>query len=69
MMSKEQLKKLLKEEILTYDIVHSVDEDGKLYECVEVIMADRVIDVFMNTKEVNIGLIINKIIEDDLYEA
>lgn len=67
-MTKEQLKKQLKEDILTYDIIQSVDEQGNPYECVEVTLVDRIIDVYMDTKEVNIGIIIKKIIEDNLYE-
>ncbi len=59
--------KQLKEEILTYDII-SFDEEGKSIECVEVILSDRIIDVYMDTKEVNIGLIARKILEDGLYE-
>ena len=60
--------KKLKEEILTYDIINFVDETGKHIECVEVTLADRVIDVYMNTKEVNIGILARKILEEGLYE-
>lgn len=61
-------KKQLKEEIITYDIINCVDEDGKKLEYVEVTLVDRIIDVYMDTREVNIGLIINRILEDNLYE-
>lgn len=60
-------KKQLKEDIITYDIIKYVDEEGKTIEYVEVTLDDRIIDVYMDTREVNIGLIINKIIEDNLY--
>ena len=60
--------KKLKEEILTYDIINFVDETGKHIECVEVTLADRVIDVYMDTKEVNIGILARKILEEGLYE-
>ena len=60
-------KKQLKEDIITYDVIKYVDEDGKNIEYVEVTLVDRIIDVYMDTREVNIGLIINKIIEDNLY--
>lgn len=60
-------KKQLKEDIITYDIINCVDEDGKKNEYVEVTLDDRIIDVYMDTREVNIGLIINRIIEDNLY--
>ncbi len=60
-------KKQLKEDIITYDVIKSVDEDGKIIEYVEVTLDDRIIDVYMDTSEVNIGLIINRIIEDNLY--
>nr|WP_307989054.1 hypothetical protein [uncultured Niameybacter sp.] len=60
--------KQLKEEILTYDIINFVDETGKHIECVEVTLADRVIDVYMDTKEVNIGILARKILEEGLYE-
>ncbi|MBS6500142.1 MAG: hypothetical protein KH415_00655 [Clostridium sp.] len=56
-------KKQLKDEIITYK-----DEDGKQVEYVEVILTDRIIDVYMDIREVNIGLIANKIIEDNLYK-
>ena len=61
-------KKALKDEIITYDIITYKDEDGKLIEYVEVTLTDRIIDVYMDTKEVNIGILVNKIIEDNLYE-
>lgn len=61
-------KKQLKEDILTYDIIKYEDEDGKVVEYVEVTLVDRIIDVHMDTREVNIGLIANKIIEDNLYK-
>lgn len=61
-------KKQLKEEILTYDIIQYIDEDGKEISYVEVILADRIIDVHMDIREVNIGLIANKILEDNLYK-
>lgn len=61
-------KKQLKEDILTYDIIKYEDEDGKVIEYVEVTLVDRIIDVHMDTREVNIGLIANKIIEDNLYK-
>lgn len=60
--------KQLKEDILTYDIILKVDDDGKEQEFVEVTLVDRIIDVYMDTKEVNIGLIAKKILEDNLYE-
>ncbi|MEF9959442.1 MAG: hypothetical protein RR090_05530 [Niameybacter sp.] len=60
--------KQLKEEILTYDIINFVDETGKHIECVEVTLADRIIDVYMDTKEVNIGILARKILEEGLYE-
>ena len=60
-------KKQLKEDIITYDVIKYVDEEGKNIEYVEVTLVDRIIDVYMDTREVNIGLIINKIIEDNLY--
>jgi len=60
-------KKQLKEDIITYDVIKYVDEEGKTIEYVEVTLDDRIIDVYMDTREVNIGLIINKIIEDNLY--
>ncbi|MGL5353737.1 MAG: hypothetical protein ACRDA5_10520 [Clostridium sp.] len=61
-------KKQLKEDIITYDIINCIDEDGKKLEYVEVTLVDRIIDVYMDTREVNIGLIINRILEDNLYE-
>ena len=62
-------KKQLKEDIITYDVINYIDEDGKNIEYVEVTLVDDIIDVYMDTKEVNIGLIINRIIEDNLLEA
>lgn len=59
--------KQLKEEILTYDIIN-FDAEGNPIECVEVTLADRVIDVYMDTKEVNIGILARKILEEGLYE-
>ena len=61
-------KKQLKEEILTYDVVTYPDEQGNLIQCVEVTLTDRIIDIHMDTKELNIGIIVNKILEDNLYE-
>ncbi|MGL5646572.1 MAG: hypothetical protein ACRDDY_01880 [Clostridium sp.] len=61
-------KKKLKEEIITYDVINIIEEDGTHVEYVEVILADRVLDVYMDTREVNIGILANKIIEDNLYE-
>ncbi|GAA0086540.1 hypothetical protein UT300007_29800 [Clostridium sp. CTA-7] len=61
-------KKALKEDIITYDIIKYEDEDGKEIEYVEVTLVDRIIDVYMDTKEVNIGILANKIIEDNLYK-
>lgn len=60
--------KELKEEILTYDIINFVNENGEKIECVEVTLADRVIDVYMDTKEVNVGILVKKILENNLYE-
>ena len=53
---------------MIYDIIKYKDEDGKLIENVEVTLVDRIIDVYMDTREVNIGILANKIIEDNLYE-
>ena len=61
-------KKQLKDDIITYDIIKYKDEDGKLIEYVEVTLVDRIIDVYMDTREVNIGILANKIIEDNLYK-
>ena len=58
----------LKDDIITYDIIKYKDEDGKMIEYVEVTLVDRIIDVYMDTREVNIGILANKIIEDNLYE-
>ena len=60
--------KQLKDEILVYDIINFIDEEGKRIECVEVTLTDRVIDVYMDTKEVNIGIIAKKILEQGLYK-
>lgn len=62
------LKKQLKEDIITYDCIDYVDEDGKIVEYVEVTMVDKIIDVPMSLKEVNIGLLVNRIIELGLYK-
>ena len=65
------LKKQLKEDIITYDCIDYIDyidEDGKLVEYVEVTMVDKIIDVPMSLKEVNIGLLVNRIIELGLYK-
>lgn len=61
-------KKQLKEEIITYDVINITEDDGTHVEYVEVTLADRIIDVYMDTREVNIGILCNKIIEDGLYE-
>ena len=61
-------KKQLKEDIITYDIITYKDEDGIDIEYVEVTLVDRIIDVYMDIREVNIGILANKIIEDNLYE-
>ena len=61
-------KKALKDEIITYDIITYTDENGEVVYYVEVTLVDRIIDVYMDIKEVNIGLIANKIIEDNLYK-
>ena len=61
-------KKKLKVEIITYDIITYKDDDGKDIEYVEVTLVDRVIDVYMDTREVNIGILANKILEDNLYK-
>ena len=53
---------------MIYDIIKYKDEDGKVVEYVEVTLVDRIIDVYMDTREVNIGILANKIIEDNLYE-
>ncbi|GAB6169890.1 hypothetical protein JCM1393_23500 [Clostridium carnis] len=60
--------KQLKEDIITYDIIKFKDENEKLIEYVEVTLVDRIIDVYMDTKEVNIGILAKKIIEDNLYK-
>lgn len=61
-------KKQLKEEILYWDIISYTDEKGDVKDYVEVTLSDRVIDVYMDIREVNIGLIANKIIEENLYK-
>ena len=61
-------KKKLKDEIITYDIIKYKDEDVKVVEYVEVTLVDRIIDVYMDTREVNIGILANKIIENNLYK-
>ena len=61
-------KKQLKDDIITQDIIKYKDEDGKMIEYVEVTLVDRIIDVYMDTREVNIGILANKILEDNLYE-
>ena len=61
-------KKQLKDDIITYDIIKYKDEDGKMIEYVEVTLVDRIIDVYMDTREVNIGILANKILEDNLYK-
>lgn len=61
-------KKALKDEIITYDIINYVEEDGTKVEYVEVTLVDRIIDVYMDTREVNIGILANKIIEQGLYK-
>ncbi len=60
-------KKKLKAEIITYDVINYIEEDGTHIEYVEVTLADRIIDVYMDTREVNIGILVNKILEDNLY--
>lgn len=60
-------EKQLKEEILTYDIINFTDEKGRTIECVEVVLTDRIIDVHMDTTEVNVGILAKKIIEQGLY--
>ncbi len=61
-------KKQLKEDIITWDIITYKDEEGNPVEYVEVTLVDRIIDVYMDTREVNIGILANKIIEDNLYK-
>lgn len=60
-------KKELMDSIISWDII-TTDEEGNPINCVEVTFPDRIIDVQMDTREVNIGLIIKKIIENDLYK-
>lgn len=61
-------KKELKEEIITYDIIKYKDENNKEVEYVEVTLTDRIIDVYMDTREVNIGILVNIILEKGLYK-
>ena len=61
-------KKALKDEIITYNIITYTDENGEVINYVEVTLVDRIIDVHMDVREVNIGLIANKILEDNLYK-
>lgn len=61
-------KKALKDEIITYDIIKYTDEKGEEIEYVEVTLVDRTIDVYMDTREVNIGILANKILENNLYK-
>lgn len=61
-------KKELMDEIITYDIITYKDEDGKKVEYVEVTLTDRIIDVYMDTSEVNMGILAKKILEDNLYK-
>lgn len=61
-------KKALKDDIITYDIITYTNDEGEEVNYVEVTLVDRIIDVYMDIREVNIGLIANKIIEDNLYE-
>ena len=51
-----------------YETNEKIDEYGKVVEYDEVTLVDRIIDVYMDTREVNIGILANKIIEDNLYE-
>lgn len=67
MSSAKKLKKQLMEDIITYDIISYTDEEGKVVELVEVTLVDKVIDVHMDIREVNVGLIANKILEENLY--
>ncbi|WP_055069733.1 hypothetical protein [Clostridium massiliamazoniense] len=60
-------KKEIMDSIITWDVITN-DENGNPIECVEVTFPDRIIDVNMDTREVNIGLIVKKILEDDLYK-
>lgn len=60
--------KQIKDEILVYDVINFIDEEGRHIECVEVTMTDRVIDVYMDTREVNITLVAKQILEQGLYE-
>lgn len=64
----KKLKKEIKDDIITYDCIDYIDDDGNLVEYVEVTLTDKIIDVPMSLKEVNIGLIVNRIIELGLYD-
>ncbi|WP_054740165.1 hypothetical protein [Cellulosilyticum ruminicola] len=59
--------KQLKEEIITYDII-TYDENGNDAGYVEVTLTDRIIEVPMNLKEVNVGLIAREILAQNLYK-
>ena len=59
--------KQLKEEIITYDIIR-YDENGNEVSYVEVVLTDRIIEVPMNLKEVNVGLIAREILNQYLYK-
>ena len=61
-------KKKLLDEIIVWDIINYKDEEGNKVEYVEVTLSDRIIDVYMDTKEVNIGILAKKIIENNLYK-
>lgn len=60
--------KQLKEEIITYDIIR-YDAEGNEVNYVEVVLTDRIIDVPMDLKEVNVGLIAREILNQNLYEV
>ncbi|MFR5267071.1 hypothetical protein [Clostridium sp.] len=60
-------KKEIMDSIISWDVITS-DENGNPIECVEVTFPDRIIDVNMDTREVNIGLIVKRILEDNLYK-
>ena len=59
--------KALKDEIITYDII-TYDENGNDAGYVEVVLTDRIIEVPMDLKEVNIGLIAREILKQNLYK-
>lgn len=59
--------KQLKEEIITYDII-TYDENGNDAGYVEVTLTDRIIEVPMDLREVNIGLIAREILNQGLYK-